>query len=177
MCLLVITAASATPCAATEPDVRALPTITQSMLDAATIDLRAPATNATHELPLNETAVATTVDARTTRLNGDILFDFGSATLRASAITKVGELSASWPRGATVTVTGHTDSIGSEQANLTLSRQRAEAVAAILRARRSDLRLTVSGKGESEPVASNGTPGHDNPAGRAQNRRVDISVG
>jgi outer membrane protein OmpA-like peptidoglycan-associated protein len=71
-----------------------------------------------------------------------------------------------------MTVTGHTDSIGTEEANLELSRRRARAVkAALVRllGPAAAARLTTSGSGESSPLADNGTL-----EGRAANRRVEV---
>jgi len=69
-----------------------------------------------------------------------------------------------------VIVEGHTDSVGAETYNETLSRSRAESVAQSLRADGvSTTRIETRGLGESAPVADNGTS-----AGRQQNRRVEI---
>jgi type VI secretion system protein ImpK len=77
-----------------------------------------------------------------------------------------------------VVVTGHTDNqpLGSGRAvfadNQALSLKRAQEVVAVLKARGVDQqRIEVVGKGETEPLA-----GNDTPAGRAQNRRVQIEV-
>lgn len=71
-----------------------------------------------------------------------------------------------------VRVEGHTDSIGSDAYNKTLSQERAEAVVAYLVSRgvKSNSLMAV-GMGENSPVASN-----DTDAGRAANRRVDFIV-
>ena len=71
---------------------------------------------------------------------------------------------------------GHTDSWGSDAYNDRLSHQRAEAVRDFLEQRYPNLRGRVRavGRGEREPVAPNEIDGRDNPAGRAQNRRVEI---
>lgn len=68
-------------------------------------------------------------------------------------------------------VLGHTDSIGTREANLDLSRRRAEVVrdALIAGFGISPDRLAADGRGEVEPVADDGTP-----EGRARNRRVDL---
>lgn len=68
-------------------------------------------------------------------------------------------------------INGHTDSIGTEQYNLGLSKRRAEAVAAYLQQQGVELggRFTINGFGKAYPIASNDTAG-----GRAQNRRVEI---
>jgi outer membrane protein OmpA-like peptidoglycan-associated protein len=70
----------------------------------------------------------------------------------------------------TLTVVGHTDSTGAESYNQKLSEDRALSVARYLESKNvNPLRLATSGKGESEPVASNGTE-----SGRQANRRVEI---
>lgn len=73
---------------------------------------------------------------------------------------------------ATLSVTGHTDDVGSEESNLLLSINRAEAVAQRIAEFGIERdRITVDGKGESEPLESNETP-----EGRAINRRVEFSI-
>ena len=68
-------------------------------------------------------------------------------------------------------IIGHTDNIGNEESNLTLSRNRAAAVAKFLTQRLEQkgvqIEFTIIGKGESEPAVSNETED-----GRASNRRV-----
>jgi outer membrane protein OmpA-like peptidoglycan-associated protein len=67
-------------------------------------------------------------------------------------------------------ITGHTDSIGNADDNLALSRARATAVARELtRLGISSNRLQALGKGESDPIADNGTA-----AGREANRRISF---
>ena len=71
-----------------------------------------------------------------------------------------------------VQIIGHTDSDGEEDANLTLSRIRAEAVRAQLIARGVEAeRLTPLGMGEYDPVADNVTR-----EGKARNRRIEFLV-
>lgn len=65
-------------------------------------------------------------------------------------------------------IAGHTDSVASDSYNLQLSRNRANAVAAVARAAGARV-VTVTGYGERKPAASNATP-----QGRARNRRVEI---
>lgn len=107
-------------------------------------------------------------------LRSDVLFAFGKADISGRAKAELATLVAGVPKSAAVSVGGHTDSIGSTQANLALSRSRAAAVAAVLHEARPDLRLTVQGFGESRPVAPNTSGGKDDPEGRAKNRRVEI---
>jgi len=71
-----------------------------------------------------------------------------------------------------VTVTGHTDNTGSAAYNQDLSERRASSVASVLRTGGvASSRLRVVGAGENRPIATNQTA-----AGRAQNRRVDITI-
>ncbi|EWS82934.1 hypothetical protein BF93_07910 [Brachybacterium phenoliresistens] len=107
-------------------------------------------------------------------LSSDILFDFGSAELDAPAAARIGELVAEIPQGAEVAVDGHTDSVPYVRGNQVLSEERARAVADAIAVSRPDLRLTVTGYGETRPVAAEEVDGQDDPAGRAQNRRVEI---
>jgi len=72
----------------------------------------------------------------------------------------------------TLTVVGHTDNVGSDKYNQDLSLRRAHSVAHYFEGKKVDpVRMAVSGKGESEPVASNNSE-----SGRQQNRRVEIYV-
>lgn len=104
----------------------------------------------------------------------DILFEFDKAALKSDAKIVLAKLS-----GVLLVVpeyqleiSGHTDSIGSEEYNLELSRRRAESVRNFLVSQGVPLELTdVVAMGESSPVASN-----DTEQGRQQNRRVEILV-
>ncbi|ORU91977.1 MAG: hypothetical protein A6F70_01455 [Cycloclasticus sp. symbiont of Bathymodiolus heckerae] len=72
----------------------------------------------------------------------------------------------------TVTVVGHTDSVGDASYNQGLSEQRSQSVAGYLRSQGvAGQRFNVMGYGEQSPVASNATR-----EGRAQNRRVEITL-
>lgn len=72
----------------------------------------------------------------------------------------------------TICITGHTDAVGSDEANMRLSIGRAKAVRANLIARGIDAdRMEFAGKGKTEPVAAN-----DTEEGRAQNRRVEFEI-
>lgn len=107
-------------------------------------------------------------------LASDILFASGSASLQPGARDKIRQLASvlnRYPR-TTIQVIGHTDSRGSEESNLELSRRRAQAVAEeLVLAGVAASRITTFGRGESSPVASN-----DTAEGRAMNRRVEIIV-
>lgn len=75
---------------------------------------------------------------------------------------------------ARITVSGYTDVIGSEEYNLKLSQQRADAVRSILLKRLGEAaseRITAIGLGETSPVFSN-----DTPEGRFYNRTVSLRI-
>lgn len=112
----------------------------------------------------------------------DVLFEFDRATLTQEARAKVRNIAEVLEepkvRSRSVSVEGHTDSIGSEQYNLRLSRRRAESVASGLESEGvSAGRIRTRGFGEKYPIAPNQNPnGTDNPAGRAKNRRVEVII-
>ncbi|TCO74897.1 OmpA family protein [Chromatocurvus halotolerans] len=103
----------------------------------------------------------------------NIYFDFGAATLTAesgNAIAEAARLLQDNP-DLNIYVVGHTDSVGAYEGNLTLSRQRAEAVVEALASGNGidRVRVVPAGVGPLAPVVSNATE-----AGRAQNRRVEL---
>jgi len=126
-------------------------------------------------LELQETEAGIT----TVTLSADVLFDFGEATLTPEATTRIAEIARELPRGAPgpVRIEGHTDAIGADNDNLTLSEQRAAAVRDALVAGVPGLATTVAGLGEAQPVAPDEVGGEDAPENRAKNRRVTISYG
>jgi OmpA-OmpF porin, OOP family len=107
----------------------------------------------------------------------DVLFEFDRARLTQQAQVTIGRVAERIrDAGGPVQVDGHTDSLGSDSYNLRLSRRRAAAVSAALRAELpARIRIRARGFGEAKPVEPNMIGGEDNPEGRAQNRRVTIS--
>jgi outer membrane protein OmpA-like peptidoglycan-associated protein len=112
-------------------------------------------------------------------LAADVLFRFDSASLSRRAQSRIDEAAEKIAENEpdVVRVSGYTDSRGSDAYNLGLSRRRAAAVAAALRAELGGEAPTLRtrGRGEADPVAPNTKPdGSDNPRGRARNRRVEV---
>jgi outer membrane protein OmpA-like peptidoglycan-associated protein len=99
-------------------------------------------------------------------------FDSSELTREASvALDDVGRVLQQYP-DTRVNVAGHTDSTGDAGYNQRLSERRADAVGTYLtRSGVSTGRLSMRGYGEEQPVASN-----DTEQGRAQNRRVEITL-
>jgi outer membrane protein OmpA-like peptidoglycan-associated protein len=88
-----------------------------------------------------------------------------------SRLTEIAKALAAVPNQR-VLVEGHTDSDGSSEYNLQLSRLRAGSVRSVLVGGGvSPDRIESQGYGETRPIATNGTS-----AGKAQNRRVEIVI-
>ena len=102
-----------------------------------------------------------------------MLFDLGKAEIRPeaeAALDKVGAVIQQFPNSK-VWIDGYTDSIGSQNKNLALSKERAVAVKRWLVKKRGlpARNITTEGFGEEKPAAPNINPdGSDNPEGRAQ---------
>ncbi len=105
---------------------------------------------------------------------GDVLFSFGKTDLLPGAMNTIDKLAkflAEYPK-KTVLVEGHTDNIGSEEYNQTLSERRALAVKdALIQVGVDASRIDTVGLGESSPITDNSTE-----AGRLKNRRVEIVI-
>jgi outer membrane protein OmpA-like peptidoglycan-associated protein len=122
------------------------------------------------------TGIEVTRDGDVIKLNlpDGVTFDFGKANLKPqfySALDQVASTMAEYNQ-TVVEISGHTDSVGSDEANQTLSVQRANSVSNYLVGKGlMRERFEVVGMGERYPVASN-----DSDSGRAVNRRVEIRV-
>ena len=99
-------------------------------------------------------------------------FDTGKATIRPDSAKTLDDAAAALKTvpAMKVEVGGHTDNVGTPEANLKLSQERAQAVMAALvqRGIKAD-RMTAKGYGQTTPVADNRTED-----GRAKNRRVEL---
>jgi outer membrane protein OmpA-like peptidoglycan-associated protein len=73
---------------------------------------------------------------------------------------------------AKLSIEGHTDSVGADDFNMTLSLKRSNSVKQYLESKGiAEARLTALGFGETKPVASNTTT-----LGKAKNRRVELKT-
>ena len=77
-----------------------------------------------------------------------------------------------------IELSSHTDSIGSDSYNITLSQKRAESVVRYLISKNIEkVRLVAKGYGETRHIAPNSNPDRtDNPEGRQLNRRTEFAV-
>ncbi len=108
-------------------------------------------------------------------LDGAVLFLTGKSELLPLAKRKLDDVAAAikdMGGDQKIVVEGHTDSRGSAEDNMELSRERAESVRQYLVSQGVDSgRVSAVGRGETQPVATN-----DTPEGRANNRRVEIII-
>jgi OOP family OmpA-OmpF porin len=104
------------------------------------------------------------------------LFDFDKADLKPEGKEQIKayreEAKAELSRADKITVTGHTDNVGTEDYNMKLSLRRAETVRDYLIGLGVDpAKLEVKGEGMANPIADNATA-----EGRAKNRRVEVDI-
>jgi outer membrane protein OmpA-like peptidoglycan-associated protein len=108
-------------------------------------------------------------------LSGSLLFPNGKeemSPIARQSLDQVAHALAEQPADTTFQVSGHTDNSGSDKQNQQLATQRAKAVADYLASSGiNPARISVVGRGESQPIATN-----DTSEGRASNRRVEILV-
>ncbi|MGB9130792.1 MAG: OmpA family protein [Thiobacillus sp.] len=101
-------------------------------------------------------------------------FDTNSSELKSGytpTLNKIARVLNQYGK-TTVSVIGHTDSVGSDEYNQALSERRAQSVMDYFAGQNvNPLRLEAYGKGEAEPRADNGTE-----AGRQLNRRVELWI-
>jgi OOP family OmpA-OmpF porin len=121
-------------------------------------------------------------EARVLRQGDDVVISLlgiqfapGKSTIESSSAGLMQKVRAAlqlFP-GASISVEGHTDAVGSDSANLILSQDRADAVKAYLANNFSidPEKVSSVGYGEARPVATNETP-----EGRARNRRIDLVI-
>lgn len=109
------------------------------------------------------------------QIPSDISFDTGRSDIKPTLRPILDQFAngLSGQPNTEVRIVGHTDNVGSDAVNNPLSLQRAQSARDYLTARGvNPNRITITGRGENEPIASNATV-----EGRAQNRRVEIYLG
>ena len=109
------------------------------------------------------------------KIKEKIYFEFGKSAIQErsfSLIDEIAETIAANPQLKKIRVEGHTDSKGSEMANLKLSQARADSVMKAIASRGVEKdRLEAAGFGEMRPIDTN-----DTDEGRASNRRVEFII-
>lgn len=103
-----------------------------------------------------------------------VLFGVDQSTISTGAQTKIKNLANVFSKypDSYILIEGHTDASGSNEHNMTLSEQRAKAVAAYLQSQNvSASRIKTAWYGETQPKYPN-----DTEANKAQNRRVEFAI-
>jgi len=116
--------------------------------------------------------VIPTADSTAAGQYGTIQFEFDSSVLKTSSYPTLDKVSSDLRANSSsvLSLEGHASAEGTDEYNMSLSRDRANSVKTYLVNSGVDAnRLTVKAYGESQPVASNTTE-----EGRMQNRRVEI---
>jgi len=127
-----------------------------------------------YKVETNTTYVITPEDRQiVTDAIRNLEFDFGKSTIRSRSLpylNKVAELLTN--KGISLKLAGHTDNVGSDAANMTLSRNRAMSVKQYLVSQGANSsKIEAVGYGESQPASSNKTAD-----GRQKNRRVEFTI-
>lgn len=127
-----------------------------------------------YKVETNTTYIITDEDRRiVSEAISNLEFDFGKSTIRSRSypyLNKVAELLTK--KGISLKLAGHTDNIGSDAANMTLSRNRAMAVKNYLIGQGANgSKIEAIGYGETQPASSNKTAD-----GRQKNRRVEFTI-
>ncbi len=150
---------------------REMPKLSEHRLDVIKIEFPPAGTGSPAEQPIENIEKKLEETGRA-EVYG-IYFDFGSDRIKAESAAVIAEIAASLKKnpGWSLSVEGHTDSIGSDAYNLDLSKRRAAAVKATLVQDHAiePGRVTTTGHGAAQPKESNETL-----AGRARNRRVEL---
>jgi outer membrane protein OmpA-like peptidoglycan-associated protein len=104
----------------------------------------------------------------------NVFFDFGKYDLRPESYPELDRLAEFLKSNTSLRIElgGHTDNVGKDADNLTLSQNRVNSVMSYVASRGVDAaRLTAKGYGETKPVNTN-----DTEEGRQQNRRVEFTI-
>lgn len=104
----------------------------------------------------------------------NVYFDFGKATIKPESFQTLNDLVDYMKRkkNIKIEIAGHTDNVGSDDANLKLSQSRSESVRNYLISKGIEAnRIVAKGYGETMPIESN-----DTDEGRAKNRRTEVRI-
>ena len=124
--------------------------------------------------PFEKNIPLTPIEANATLVLRNIFFPTNQFVLEPTSATELDKLVEFLRENATlqVEISGHTDNVGSDAANLLLSQNRAKSVVDYLAQHGiAATRLKAKGYGETKPLESN-----DSDAGRAQNRRTELKI-
>lgn len=116
----------------------------------------------------------TTIQENVTIVLNNVFFDFDKATLKSESYPELNRIIDVMKKSPamTIEIAGHTDSVGAEEYNLSLSERRAKAVVAYLLDKGVErARINTAFFGEQKPTTTN-----DTKEGRSKNRRVEFKI-
>jgi type IX secretion system PorP/SprF family membrane protein len=122
----------------------------------------------------NSDSILVTTEKYNIQLKEDFKFKFNDATLTSEAKNYLNDLAIMLKQNPElkIEVIGHTDDVGTEEANYTISEQRAKTVVEFLQDKGIDKsRIKYTAKGMSEPLVPN-----TNEENRTKNRRVEFII-
>ena len=159
-------AAAPKPAAVASPPPQAAPALAPAAPPPVAAPVAAPVVAAA---PLPRRTVALTLGA-------DASFDTGKADLKPEGRAKLDDVATKLKQPGvqidSMTIIGHTDSVGNPKSNQALSERRADAVKTYLVSQGVDgSKIKTVGRGQTQPVSDNKTA-----QGRAKNRRVELEV-
>ena len=127
------------------------------------------------QTPAPSTTVVITEEDRRTVAEAikDLQFEFGKSTIKSSSYASLDRVAAILVnKNFSLKLAGHTDNVGSDAANMKLSKDRAQAVKDYLVSKGANpSRIEATGYGETQPISSNKTA-----EGRTKNRRVEFTL-
>ena len=147
---------------------------TAGVLIGKKMDKKAEELAALENAQVETTTDANGLEAIKVTFDSGILFDFNKSTLQAAAKKQLDKFAAEMADlpDTDITVLGHTDNVGTAEANQKVSDARAASVSNYLQAKGiAKDRIIAEGHSYNDPVADNSTA-----EGRAQNRRVEIYI-
>jgi len=136
-------------------------------LDYSTFEVPNPEGHVTFDLTIE-------IQPPKTYVLQNVLFDIGKASLRKESYNTLNDLVEVLKHkpAMVIEIAGHTDNVGTPEANLKLSQERAEAVKNFIVSKNiSDKRVTAKGYGQTQAVADNSTD-----EGRQKNRRTEVRI-
>ena len=126
-------------------------------------------------LSLQLTEITETTKLPTTHfILENVYFNTGSAILKPESFTALNNLLEvmKLKQSLIIEIGGHTDNVGNETSNLTLSQDRAESVKSyLIKNGISSNRISAKGYGQNQPIADNSTV-----EGKAKNRRTEVKI-
>ncbi len=153
---------------------RLTPSVKEYIPTPADVDMRTTKKGSVITQDLMVTSIATAIEKGMTFKLKNLFFDTGKWDLRPESFEEMNKLLSFLNEYQTIRIEigAHTDNVGSDASNNTLSQKRAQSAVDYLKSKGiPETRMTAKGYGKTVPVADNATP-----EGRQLNRRVEFKL-